>query len=278
MLGKELRQCLHDGSKVYGTHVTYMSNYTSIGKMLEIGLDYVFLCGEHMTLDQIERAALCRFFSSNGVAPVVRVSHPSTSEVSKALDAGAHGIVVPYVETVQQVRDMVGAVRYRPLKGQKLEELLDAGGPQTLEMIKFFEKFNSDTFLIIGIESEPAYDRLDELLAVPGVDGVFIGPHDMTTSIGHPEQYQHPKYQKIVLNTIRKCRAANIGIGVHVQPKVYPSDYMLQLMELGMNWILDGADITFVIEGMKRRRKELGFEQLQASRNLVSSAPMTCVG
>lgn len=278
MLGNELRQCLHNGTKVYGTHVTYMSNYTSIGKMLEIGLDYVFLCGEHMTLDQIERAALCRFYAASGVAPIVRISHPSTSEVAKALDAGAHGIVVPYVETVQQVRDMVGAVRYRPLKGQKLEELMAAGGPQTPEMITFFEKFNADTFLIIGIESEPAFDRLDELLAVPGVDGVFVGPHDMTTSIGYPEQYQHPKYQNIILDTIRKCRAAKVGVGIHVQPKVYPSEYMLELMELGMNWILDGADITYVLEGLKRRRMEMGFDTMPAKKNFFSRAPKTCVG
>lgn len=277
MLGNKLRQCLHDGTQVYGTHVTYMSNMTSIGMLLNVGLDYAFLCGEHMSLDQIERAMLCRFFAASGVAPIVRISHPSAVEVAKALDVGAHGIVVPYVETVAQVREMVGAVHYRPLKGQKLEELMAAGGPQTPEMVNFFETFNANTFLIIGIESEPAFNRLDELISVNGVDGVFIGPHDMTTSIGYPEQYQHPKYQMIVKETIKKCRAANIGIGVHVQSKNYPSELMKELMSLGMNWILDGADIIYAVEGLSKRRSELGFSIL-GQPVIKAEAPRTCAG
>lgn len=278
MLGKELRECLHNGKNIYGTHVTHMSNINAAGMLLNVGLDFAFFCGEHMTLDRIEIGTLCRFFAASGVAPIVRISNPDPCEAATALDAGAHGIVAPYIETVEQVKDLVGAVHYRPLKGQKLRNILDNGEPVTQKMQEFFADFNRNNFLIIGIESVPAVENLDALLSVKGVDGVFVGPHDMTTSMGCPNEYQNPEYQRILETIITKCRKAGVGVGGHFQPATMSNERMREFMAMGMNWILDASDINYAISGLSARRKSLGFGEPETAGSSVKTcaAPQTC--
>lgn len=136
MIGREIRAALHEGKLVYGTHVTHLSNLKAASIVLASGLDYVFICGEHMPLDSIEISNICQFYRANGVAPVVRISNPDIFEATRALDLGAQGIVVPYIEDVADVRALVGAVHYRPLKGAQLKPILT--GEQMSEKYRFF--------------------------------------------------------------------------------------------------------------------------------------------
>jgi 2-keto-3-deoxy-L-rhamnonate aldolase RhmA len=273
MLGKEIREALHSGGLVYGTHVTHLNNLSASGILLQAGLDYVFICGEHMPLDSIEIANLCRFYASNGVAPAVRISEPSMIEAARALDLGAHGIIAPYVETVEQVRNMVGAVKYRPLKGQLLNEILD-GKPLSPEYQEFFPRFNKNNFLIIGIESRPAYENLDALIDVPGVDGVFLGPHDLTVSFGHPEDWNHPDYMNAMEDIIRRCRAKNLGVGLHMLPTKYTPEQARKMIDMGMNWVLDGSDVGHAAKVLSERRAAMRLPPCKNSAGCA--APSTC--
>lgn len=102
MLGEEIRRYLHDGTRIYGTHVTQTSNPVAASLLATAGLDFVFLCTEHMPLDRTEASALCCLYANKSISPIVRIPYPSAIEASKALDVGAQGIVAPYVETVEQ--------------------------------------------------------------------------------------------------------------------------------------------------------------------------------
>jgi len=108
-------------------------------------------------------------------------------------------------------------------------------------------------------------------------DGVFIGPHDMTTSLGCTNDYQNPKYLQVLEKIIKTCRKANIGVGGHFQPSSTSNERMLEFMNLGLNWILDSADIAYAVAGLSARRKSLGFGEA-ASVNAAKSctAPKTC--
>lgn len=248
-----------------------MSNPVAASMLTKIGLDFVFLCGEHMPLDRTESSALCCLYASKGISPVVRISHPSAVEVTKALDAGAQGIVAPYVETVEQVREVVGGVHYRPIKGKLLKEFFSGGRKPTTKTTEFLKRFNRDNYAIIGIESIPAYERLDELIGVEGVDGVFIGAHDVSVSLEAPEEWENPELHRIIEDIVVRCRAAGVGIGVHMAPHVFPTERARRLMDLGMNWILDGADVAWAVHGMTERRAALGFEP-------AGSAPLVVEG
>ena len=100
------------------------------------------------------------------------------------MDAGAEGIVAPYLESVTLIKELVGALKYRPLKGELLNQALDAPEMVADKLGQYLAKWNEGNVCIANIESVPAIDRLEELLSVPGLDAVFIGPHDLSTIIG----------------------------------------------------------------------------------------------
>ena len=279
MLGKDLREALHQGENIYGTHITYMSNLAAAGLLLNAGLDFAFLCGEHMPLDNQELCNMCRFFSANGVAPITRITYPNAAEATKALDLGAHGIVAPYVETVEQVKELVGAVHYRPIKGAKLEKYLSGDLQITPREADFFAEFNQHNVLIIGIESLAAFENLDNLINVRGVDGVFVGPHDMCASLGCMNEYDNERYQEMLEIIIKKCRAAKIGVGVHWALGTVSQTRVKELIGLGMNWVLSAADVTHAMQSLLAWRKALGFREISAIENSGScAAPKTCAG
>ncbi len=188
-----------------------------------------------------------------------------------ALDGGAHGNVAPYVETVEEVKEIVGAVHYRPIKGRQLRGILDGTQPPAPATREFLSRFNRHHYAIIGIESVAAYENLDALIGVPGVDGVFMGPHDLSVSLEAPEQWENPALLRLIEDVIVRCRAAGIGVGVHLSP-VFNLEQTRRFVSLGMNWILDGADVIFALNGLRQRRLEICGEA-----GAAASEAATCI-
>ena len=111
-----------------------------------------------------------------------------------------------------------------------------------------FRKNTEDNIFIVNIESSPAIDALDEILAVEGLDAVLIGPHDLTTNLGVPEQYEHPEFLKNVETIFRKARARNIGAGIHYWGSI-PDQ--LRFIDMGANFLIHKADVIFFRTGLE---------------------------
>jgi len=252
MQGSQIRQRLHEGLPVVGSHVASYMNPTLATMVAEVPFDFVFICTEHIPLDRTEVGNMCRHYTARGISPIVRVPSPDKTAIAMHLDAGAEGIVVPYVETVQEVLDAVGAVHYRPVKGEILDSFLRDQHPLPGDTAEFCKKFNSEKYLIIGIESVPAIHRLEELISVPGVDGVFLGPHDITVSMGIPEQYTHPRFVDAVEAVILKCRKQGIGVGIHYRLADLGEETLRRYLDAGMNWLLNASDVTIMRDAMKK--------------------------
>jgi 4-hydroxy-2-oxoheptanedioate aldolase len=102
--------------------------------------------------------------------------------------------------------------------------------------------------LIIGIESVEAINQLESLISIEGVDGVFWGPHDITCSMGIPEEYDNPEFIDVIVDVIRRCRAHGRGVGIHMDSTL---DMCKPFFEAGMNFILNGADEIKMIERIR---------------------------
>ncbi len=194
---KTLLNKLKSGQTVYGTCITSIAPIWAKAAR-NAGLDFVFLDTEHIPLERMEIAALCQLYNAMGIAPVVRIPSPDSIKACQMIDAGAEGILAPYIETVEQVNEMVGALKFRPLKGKRLKELLENPDSIEPELKSYLENYNRGNICILNIESIPAVENLDKLLSVPGVDAVFIGPHDLSVNMGLPEMYDHPEFEKMV--------------------------------------------------------------------------------
>jgi 4-hydroxy-2-oxoheptanedioate aldolase len=239
MNGAELGAALRGGQQVFGTLIVSPSpRWPQVVRGL--GLDFVFIDTEHIALDRAQVSWMCQTYAALGIAPIVRIPAPDSYTATVALDGGAAGIIAPYVETVAQAQALRGAVKCRPLKGAKLESWLDGGSVEP-ELESYVQENCRNNVLILNIESVPAIAALDDILRVPGLDAVLIGPHDLSCSLGVPEQYDHPRFLEAARTIFRKARAAGVGAGIHFWGDLEAEAAFLRD---GANLLIHSADLT----------------------------------
>lgn len=245
--GQQIRESLHAGRNVFSTAAIAPSTYWPQA-VQQAGVDFVFIDTEHVPLDRATLSWMCRTYAALGIPPVVRIPCNDLYEASKVLDGGASGVIGPYLETVQQARELVGAARWRPLKGRRLEQALDDPAALEPELRSYLEKRNADVICIANIESVAAIENLDKLVRVPGLDAVLIGPHDLSCSLGIPEQYTHPRFDEAVRTIFRIARAANVGAGIHYWESL---DLEVTWSQAGGNLIMHSSDLAIFRQTLK---------------------------
>jgi 2-keto-3-deoxy-L-rhamnonate aldolase RhmA len=253
MDGIYLKKTLSSGGFVFGCMLSGMGT-TRFRRSLEgSDLDYVVIDSEHGSRDRKEIQELCQMLRDINVAPIVRIPVPMAHWVAMALDAGAAGILVPYCETVEEVQECVATAKWHPLKGEYLRRAVEENILPSEDSKKYLEARHAETVIIIGIESEPAYKRLDALLEVDGIDGIFVGPNDMTTSLGIPDQVTNPKYLDVISNIIEKSESRNIPVMIHQQT----IETSIKAIELGARFILHSSDSRFMQSAMQEQMSQL---------------------
>ena len=236
---RELSRALASRKRVYGTCVT-SPNPIWVTRIKKTGIDFVFIDTEHIPLDRSQISFMCQAYEGAGIAPIVRLQSPNPFDACATLDAGAAGIVFPYVETVEEAKSLRGAVKYRPLKGQKLQDVLDGRTELSDVESGFFRKRNEHNMAVLNIESAKALDNLDQLLDVPDIDAVFIGPNDLSINLGCPEDYDNPVFLDAVRFIIDRCRKHHISVGNHFS---YGIEKQIEWGKSGMNIFLWNVDV-----------------------------------
>lgn len=249
MTGEEFRAALHAGRRVYGSAITgALPQYAPMLKGHT--LDWVFIDNEHAPIGRETTSWLCQTYAAQGIVPIVRIPFHEPTLAAMAIDGGALGVIVPYVEDPALVRRMVGAVKLRPLKGERLTELLEGGPGLDARTPPYLRDRNRHNTLIINVESVPALGRLDELCSVEGLDAVLIGPHDLSVSLEIPEQYDHPRFKEAVLRILRTARAHGLGAGIHHWYDLEQEMYFIR--ESGANLVTHSYDRSFATEALRR--------------------------
>jgi 4-hydroxy-2-oxoheptanedioate aldolase len=157
-------------------------------------------------------------------------------------------VLAPYIEFPEQVRELVGATKLRPLKGERLQEALKNHDSLESSLKDYLRDYNKDNFLMINIESVPAMERLDSILAEPGLDGVIIGPHDLSISLGLPEQYHAQRFEDAVGQIISRVRERGLGVGIHLSQE---AQLQIKWAKAGANIILHSSDMALFQQRLK---------------------------
>jgi len=231
---------LKRGKRLYGTAVLSPSPLW-LSAVKRAGADFVFIDTEHTPIDRTVLAQMCLTYKAYGLPPLVRIPSDDPQEARKVLDGGACGVLAPYIESPEQVRELVGAAKLRPLKGERLYAALEKQDSLEPELKDYLKDYNKTNFLLINIESVPAIERLDQILAEPGLDGVIIGPHDLSLSLGLPEQYRDPRFEDAVGQIIAKVRRKGLSVGIHFPPE---ADLQIKWAKAGANIILHSSDLA----------------------------------
>src|SRR4051812_18349309 len=190
-LGVALKEKMLRGDAVYGTFIQHSVNPAIVDVIPEGMLDFVIVTAEHNALDLAEFLPVRYALAAKGIACLARTHSREVDDVSKVCDS-FDGVVVPYVEDVEHCRRLAAAAVYRPLKGQALDRVLAEGKwPSDKTRNYVTNERCANTVFIPMIESVLGIENLEKICAIPGVNAVFVGPNDLTTSMGIPNEYDH---------------------------------------------------------------------------------------
>ena len=248
MAGADLREKLQNGDVVYGTMLFVARNPRWARFIAGLNLDYVIIDTEHAAYSRGEVADLIAALNTTEITPIVRIPYPSVHQVTMVLDAGAHGVLVPYCETVPEVQEVVGAAKWRPLKGALLKQAIETGKLPSQASEEYLQQNNRNSFVMIGVESVPAIENLEAIVQVEGIDVIFIGPNDLTVSMGIPTQVEHPDYEEKLRYIIRTCAAKNIPVAIHLNSV----EDVTKWVNEGARFILYMSDAWAMVKGLQK--------------------------
>lgn len=232
------------GETALGTCVTFAD--ATVSEALAQTLDFVWIDMEHNPLSLAAVQAHVMAAELAGATPLVRVPWNDPVLVKPVLDLGAAGVIVPLIRTTDDARRAVAACRYPPdgVRGfgpRRPSRYGREGGPE------FCRAANEAVITIVQIEHADAVAAIDDILAVPGLGGVVVGPNDLSGSLGLMGQPRHPDVLRAAQTVLDKARRAGIPAGMAVGDD---PDVLAEWIDRGAQWLSMGADFTLLLRAV----------------------------
>ncbi len=199
MPSESFRDRLRGSEPLFGGWIT-IGDMLAARAMAAAGLDYVVIDLQHGGATERDLPAMTTATRAGGAVPVGRVRHAHTADIGRALDLGCAGVIVPNVESAEQAAAVAGACHYPPAGYRSGGGVL--AGPD-------------EPFCVIMVESRGAMAELEQTLAVPGVDGIYVGPRDLSYSLGCALDPGDPVLRQALERIWAACAAAGKPVGVH---------------------------------------------------------------
>jgi len=231
-----------------GLRLARTVDIATIGKTC--GYDWLFIDMEHNSMDVDTAAQISMASLAVGITPIVRVPGKEHHHASRLLDAGAQGIVVPHVDTVEEAERAVAYCKYPPLGHRSVMGVLPQFGYRSLPVAESTPLANAQTMVVVMLETPDAIAKADAIAAVPGIDSILIGTNDLCAEMGIPGQFTDARVEAAYLKVINACRKNNIhpGMGGVYEPKL-----LEKYIGMGMRFILAGGDMGFLMAGARER-------------------------
>ncbi len=208
-----LKEKLRIGKLTIGSWIT-LAHPAIAEIMAKAGFDWLAVDMEHSVITIREAEELIRVIGLCGAAPLVRLSANDPVQIKRVMDAGAHGVIVPMVNSVVEAEQVVVAVRYPP-QGKRGVGLARAQGYGN-DFEAYKDWLNHEAIVIVQIEHIHAVENLASILSIDGVDGFIVGPYDLSGSLGIPGNFEHPLMQKAMDTIISVGTASGKAPGIHI--------------------------------------------------------------
>lgn len=242
-----LREKIKNGGAVYGTMVSIFDN-PEISRILKnAGCEWFFFDTEHGYANIDRLYGIFGYAGMVGIPALLRIPEVNKTEVFRALDMGAAGIVCPNVESVEQAKELVRLAKYMPLGERGVSLTRPHTGYRKVNAAEYMEQANRDTLLICQMESPKGIDCLEEILKLEGIDGVLIGPNDLTCSMGIINQLDHPDYLANVEKVFQLCKKYDKIAGISGKDRKVLKHWESKGAQL-LQW---GTDVSLLMEKLK---------------------------
>lgn len=236
-----LKTKLRNKEVTLGSWITL--GHTAIAEiMAKASFDWLVIDLEHSVISIDVAGELIRTIDLCGVSPLVRLTSNDPNQIKRVMDAGAHGIVVPMVNTPAEAALAVAATRYAPI-GSRGVGLARAQG-YGVNFQDYLQWQSDGPIVIVQIEHKDAVNQLDDILTVPGVDGFIIGPYDLSCSMGIPGQFEEPEFISAMTHIRETGQRLGCPAGLHI---VEPDPQRLELsIQQGYTFIAYSVDIRML--------------------------------
>lgn len=208
-----LKAALQAGQAVYGPFVRLATP-----QVVEIlgyaGFDFCVIDMEHGSLETPQVENMVRAAERAGLTPIVRTSYDHPWQILRALDTGAQGVQVPGIGSAEAARTVVRNARYYPEGERGVCRFVRAAEYANVPASTYFEQANKENLVILHVEGAAGVENLDEILAVPGIDVIFLGPYDLSQYLGLTGQVEHPRVIDLLQNLISRIRARGVAVGI----------------------------------------------------------------
>jgi len=240
-----LKKKIKEGGYALGTFVKF--NDPSIAEILGlVGFDFFVLDNEHVAMNRESMVSIIRSADVTGIVPIVRVRENRQVEILQALDAGALGVQVPNVDTIEDAKNLVNSVKYNPIGKRGFSPTTRAAAYGLFDIKEYVKKSNENTLVVSHCETVDCINNLDEILKLDQIDVIFIGPMDLSQSLGVIGEANHPKVIESINTIINKCKAAHKAVGITSTP-----EKAAEYIKKGVQYILISTDQGMVISSGK---------------------------
>lgn len=229
--------CLRDNETVFGTFAK-TSDPLLIQALGLAGFNFVILDNEHGPNSTRDLLPLILAAENAGLYPIVRVSRLDALEIQRTLDLGVAGIQVPQVNTREDAMNVVRYSKFHPLGARGMCTFVRPGGFSLKDKHDYFREQNQLT-TVIHIEGLEGLNNLESILEVDGIDVIFIGPNDLSQSMGIPGQVDHPDLVSAIGGLVDQCRQRNKHIGIFADTLEKARQYR----EMGIKYIGYSVDV-----------------------------------
>ena len=211
------------------------------------GYDWLLIDGEHAPNDVRSILAQLQAIAPYTSQAVVRPVTGDVGLIKQLLDIGAQTLLIPMIETAEQTELMVKATRYPP-EGIRGVGAALARASRWNNISDYLYSADDEICVLVQVESKRGLENLDEILQVDGVDGVFIGPADLSAALGYRGNPGHVEVQKIIVETIHKIRAAGKAAGILSADEILAQQYLA----LGTEFVAVGVDTSLLMKSLKQ--------------------------
>ena len=212
-----VKRALMKGHVQIGTWVNTFSTPHITQVLASAGFDFIYIDMEHSSFSIETVGELCFSALVMGLTPIVRPPSKDAHLLSRPLDAGAMGLLIPHVDTPEEALAIVQAVKYPPLGNRGINLRGVPTGFTPVDGKHFIETMNEEILIVVQLESKQAIQNLDEILSVQGIDGAVIGRGDLSTDMGYPGRTNHPEVLRSVELMIDACQRHHKIPGLLVQ-------------------------------------------------------------
>jgi len=241
-----LKRILNEGKVVFGPFMKF-TDPAVVEIMGFAGFDFVIIDAEHGPISIQSAQNMIRAAETANITSIIRVAKNDESLILRALDIGAQGVEIPQINCKSDALRAVKSVKYSPQGERGVCRYVRAANYSSMDKFKYFKSANEETMIITHIEGVEGINNLDEILSVPGIDVIFIGPYDLSQSLGIPGEVNHSLVIEKMKEVILKCKQNKIAVGTFADDIQTAKKWI----SLGVQYMSFSVDVGILYEASK---------------------------